>query len=219
MFPLGSVLLPTMVLPLHVFEPRYRELVRRCLAGDGRFGVTLIERGSEVGGGDIRAMAGTVAEIVRAQERPDGRWAVVAVGTERVRVHQWLPDDPHPRALVEDWPDEPSEDDDELAERYRAVVRDLRRVLALAVELGAEADPMVELSRDPTEGSYQLAVVAPLGALDRQRLLTCPGPDARLALAAELLVEQSMLLEARLVDLGSMDGDGGGAGDEDPGRR
>src|SRR5690606_29548107 len=98
MFPLGSVLVPGMVLPLHVFEPRYRALVRDCLAGDGEFGVVLIARGSEVGGGDVRTDAGTLARIVRVDEADDGRFAVVAVGLRRIRVVRWLDDDPYPRA-------------------------------------------------------------------------------------------------------------------------
>ena len=86
MFPLGSVLVPGMILPLHVFEPRYRALVRDCTAGDGEFGVVLIERGSEVGGGDARTDVGTMARIVQADELPDGRFAVGAVGMRRIRV-------------------------------------------------------------------------------------------------------------------------------------
>jgi len=74
MFPLGMVLLPTMVVPIHVFEPRYRKMAGDCLAGDREFGVVLIERGSEVGGGDVRTDVGTVARIIEAQEFPDGRW-------------------------------------------------------------------------------------------------------------------------------------------------
>ena len=105
MFPLGSVLTPGMVLPLHVFEPRYRRLVGDCLEGDGEFGVVLIERGSEVGGGDVRSMVGTMAAIADSSALPDGRWAVVAVGTRRIAVEQWLDDDPYPRAVVRDWPD------------------------------------------------------------------------------------------------------------------
>ncbi|MEN3314917.1 MAG: uncharacterized protein V7605_1151, partial [Acidimicrobiaceae bacterium] len=54
MFPLGTVLFPGLALPLHVFEPRYQSLVQACLDGDGHFGIVLIERGSEVGGGDVR---------------------------------------------------------------------------------------------------------------------------------------------------------------------
>ena len=86
MFPLGAVLFPSMVLPLHVFEPRYRALTRDCLAGDRRFGVVLIERGSEVGGGDVRFSVGTAAQIVEAAELPDGRFALGTVGVQRVRV-------------------------------------------------------------------------------------------------------------------------------------
>ena len=64
MFPLGTVLFPHGVLPLRVFEPRYRLMIAHCLEQDARFGVVLIERGSEVGGGDTRFHVGTVAQIV-----------------------------------------------------------------------------------------------------------------------------------------------------------
>ena len=94
MFPLGTVLLPGMVLPLHVFEPRYRQLVQDCEAGDGEFGVVLIERGSEVGGGDVRTDVGTVAKIVQSQSLPDGRYLLATVGARRLRVERWLDDDP-----------------------------------------------------------------------------------------------------------------------------
>src|SRR5215204_4326060 len=95
MFPLGSVLLPGAVLPLHVFEDRYRELVRDCLAApEHEFGVTMIERGSEVGGGDQRSNVGTVARMAQVAELADGRYALVCIGTRRIRVVAWLPDDP-----------------------------------------------------------------------------------------------------------------------------
>lgn len=200
MFPLGSVLLPGMVLPLHVFEERYRVLVRNCLAGDRQFGVTLIERGSEVGGGDVRAMAGTMAQILQADELPDGRWAVVAVGSHRIRVQGWLPDDPYPVAEVEEWPDVPSADPEGAVDAYTARAAQLRRVLALAVELGADADPMVELADDAEVGSFQIGVLSPIGALDRQRLLTASGVDARLRLLEELLDDQELMIRARLED-------------------
>ena len=80
MFPLGTVLFPHAVLPLHVFEPRYRVMMRRCIDGDGEFGVVLIERGSEVGGGDARFDVGTIARIVQAAELDDGRFAIATVG-------------------------------------------------------------------------------------------------------------------------------------------
>src|SRR5205085_6222751 len=94
MFPLSTVLFPYAPLPLHVFEPRYRALVRDCIAGDGEFGVVLIERGFEVGGGDSRFDVGTVAQLVEAAELDDGRWLLTTVGTRRIRVATWIPDDP-----------------------------------------------------------------------------------------------------------------------------
>ncbi|HBU01458.1 MAG TPA: ATP-dependent protease, partial [Acidimicrobiaceae bacterium] len=97
MFPLGSVALPGVALPLQVFEPRYRALVMTCLTDDRLFGSVLIDRGSEVGGGDQRGDVGTLIRIIQSEELPDGRWAVVGVGIERLRVVEWLPDDPFPR--------------------------------------------------------------------------------------------------------------------------
>ena len=102
MFPLGTVLFPHALLPLHVFEPRYRLMTERVLVDGGEFGVVLIERGSEVGGGDVRFDLGTVARIVRAQQLPDGGYALVTVGIRRIRVTCWLPDDPFPQAEVVD---------------------------------------------------------------------------------------------------------------------
>ena len=68
----------------------------------------LIERGQEVGGGDVRFGMGTVARIVQTAELPDGRWLLDAVGTERIHVTEWLPDDPYPLAMVEAVVDEPA---------------------------------------------------------------------------------------------------------------
>jgi Lon protease-like protein len=197
MFPLGTVLFPSVFLPLHIFEPRYRELARRCTAGDREFGVVLIERGSEVGGDDVRTSVGTVARILEAVELDDGRWVLGTVGTRRIRVRQWLPDDPYPRADVEEWPD--AEPQPAAAEQYAAVRAQLRRVLALKAELAEPAsDATIELSDDPALGSFQIAAVAPLGPADQQRVLLAEGPDERLQLLGVLLAEESDYLAARL---------------------
>ena len=100
LFPLNTVLFPGAVLNLHVFEERYRLMIASCLAGDHRFGVVLIARGSEVGGGDVRHDRGTMATIEVASPTPDGRYGVLARGGDRLRVHSWLDDAPYPRALV-----------------------------------------------------------------------------------------------------------------------
>src|ERR1700749_1084630 len=100
MFPLGSVLFPHEMLPLHVFEMRYREMIAACLKDDGRFGVVLIARGSEVGGGDVRYDRAPRATIEVAAPTPDGRYGVLARGGDLLRVHSWLEDSPYPRAIV-----------------------------------------------------------------------------------------------------------------------
>ncbi len=100
MFPLGSVLFPGLGLPLRVFEPRYREMMADCLDADRSFGVVLIERGSEVGGGEVRHRVATVARILDVSLQEDGTLGVFAVGTSRVEVLEWLPDAPYPAAIV-----------------------------------------------------------------------------------------------------------------------
>jgi Lon protease-like protein len=196
MFPLGTVLLPGAVLPLHVFEPRYRALVADCLAGEPEFGVVLIERGREVGGGDVRRDVGTVARILEVAALPDGRSALVTVGTRRVVVGAWLPDDPYPQAEVEDWPDA----EDELADgAVDGALAQLRRVLALQTELGDPSPPVAtEVSADPVLATYHAAALAPLGPDDQYRILATPGPGARLALLATLLGEAEERLRFRM---------------------
>jgi len=196
MFPLGTVLFPHAFLPLHVFEPRYRELTRTCLAGEREFGVVLIERGSEVGGGDTRFRVGCRARIVQAAELPDGRWVLATVGAGRVRVASWLPEKPYPRAEVDDIEDVSA--GPELDERRNAAERLLRRALALKAELGEPAPPaVVELSGDPTVAAWQLAALAPIGPADAQRVLEADGPAARLVLLAALLDDEVGVLARR----------------------
>lgn len=199
MFPLGTVLVPFAHLPLHIFEPRYRALAQDCLAGDREFGVVLIERGSEVGGGDVRFGVGTVARIVQAVELPDGRWLLDSVGTERFRVRHWLEDDPYPQAEVEALKEEASGPD--AAEARGDVERLLRQVLALQVELGFPApSATVELDGDPAVAAYQAIALSPLGPMDTQGLLEAPDPEARLRLLAGLLDDARDLLARRMAE-------------------
>jgi len=207
MFPLGTVLLPYAHLPLHIFEPRYRALIKDVLAGSGEFGVVLIERGHEVGGGDARFAVGTVARVVQTAELPDGRWLVDAVGTERFRVTEWLPEDPYPQALVEPVEDDPDDEtagpeaQADAAQRRNAVERVLRQVLALQVELGFPAPSAVRsLDDDPATAAFEAALLSPIGPMDAQKVLEAPGTVARLALLESLLDEVRELLARRIAE-------------------
>lgn len=197
MFPLGSVLLPGMALPLRVFEPRYRQMMATVLDMEvPRFGVVLIERGSEVGGGDTRTDVGCLALVHSVQQFDDGQLAVLAVGHQRLSVERWLPDDPHPRAVVRAWPD-PTVPSDQ-GERILSLTDEVTEVAGLAARLTGRQLPEVELDDDPVRRLYQLATLAPLGPLDRLRVLRAPDLTERVGVLSDLVHEQRVLLEARL---------------------
>jgi len=202
MFPLGSVLVPHQVLPLHVFEPRYRALTEACLSADQRFGVVLIERGHEVGGGDVRFGTGTVARIVESGRLEDGGWVLSAVGEQRFRIRSWLAEEPYPSAEVElldgDAPAAGMPTPDELSGRDE-VERALARVAALVAELGVAPPPeAIRLDPDPVRASWEAAAWAPIGPLDRQRVLELDATAARLAELGDLLAGVIEVLAHRL---------------------
>lgn len=217
MFPLGSVLLPGGILPLHVFEPRYRDMIRDCLRADGEpeFGQALISHGWETGGGDDRVMVGTVAQMLQVDAIDENRYALIAVGTRRIRIHAWLPDDPYPLADVEDWPDV-DPDAAGLALNVAASHARVRAARALAAQVAAlladsdETDLVSviggepvdtgddEVSDDPLLATYHLATLAPIGPADRFRLLAAPGPAARLDVLDVILDDVEAMLKFRL---------------------
>jgi uncharacterized protein len=185
MFPLNSVLFPYMPLRLRVFEERYLIMLAELVKDDdARFGVVLIERGREVGGGEQRFGVGTIAEITQlgAQE---GFVGLIAQGSRRFEVVQWLEDAPHPRAEIRELAD--LEWDVGLWELRERTEHLVRRTLAVASEFTENVWPAdVELSPDPVAAAWQLAAIAPLSALDQMALL-------RSMSLAELLVTASEL--------------------------
>lgn len=170
MFPLGSVLLPGMPLPLRLFEPRYLAMIQDVLQHEpARFGVVLIERGHEVGGGDTRFDVGTMAQIEQV-EAGEGLVVLIARGTQRFSVDRWLPDDPFPRAEVSTLP-EPVWDES-LRPVLDAAEHAVRRDLARATEYAELVwGPETVLSDDPVERCWQLAGICMAGPLDQVRLL------------------------------------------------
>lgn len=201
MFPLGMVLLPGGILPLHVFEPRYRQMIINCLQEDGHpeFGQALITHGADAGGGDERAMVGTIAQMVQVEALDGERYALIAIGTRRIRINTWLPDAPYPIADVDDWPDE--EPDAGLSIAVAATHARVQAVLKMAVELGDVSAETVEseISDDPLFATYHLASLAPIGPADRYRLLVAPSPAARLNILDDVLDDVEAMLKFRLI--------------------
>jgi len=206
MFALQSVLLPGSPLPLQVFEPRYLAMLETVIEGDQQMGVVLIERGSEVGGSDVRCDVATMARVVEARRVADGRLLVMALGERRIRVRRWLVDDPHPWAETEDWPDEPEPavtGEPALIDELAGLVTEARR-LAFRLQGGHlaqaedEAPRPVELGRDPALASFRAAALAPLGPLDRFEVLSTPTATERLMVAHRLVTDATELLRARI---------------------
>lgn len=216
MFPLGSVLLPGEVMTLHVFEPRYRRLVIDCLAGAGTsdgtgdgtgeaaaadFGIVLIERGSEVGGGDVRADGATRARIVRVDPLDGGRFAVIVEGLRRIRVERWLADDPYPRADVSEWPDAPCGDSRDAMDSIQLRLDTVRDLLVATTDFQATAPPLPRIDRDDDVlASFQLGALAPIGPADRYRVLVAPTPEERMNVLHRVLDDAEAALRFRLTD-------------------
>ncbi len=204
MFPLEVALLPDDDLPLRIFEPRYSQLVSDCLAADDPvFGVVLIAAGREVGGGDDRYDVGTLARIVEHQGLGGGKYTLRCRVSERIRVLQWLPDDPYPRASVQSWPDEPGE-----AVSGESIGNLEDRVMSLfellASGRGVELPPRdmlfagVALADTPGEKLYALASRVPMGQADRYAVLAAASPDARLRALSEAIDTVTAMIEFQL---------------------
>ena len=179
MFPLQSALLPGETLPLNIFEPRYARLVQDCIAmPDPAFGVVLISQGLEIGGGDVRSEIGALAHISEYADLGMGQYQLLASVGERIRVVEWLPDDPYPRAIVQAWPDEPGPP--VTAERIGEVVDGIlglfgRIIAARGGRLRSDALAVdADIADDPSRHIYALAARVPMGQADRYAVLAAP---------------------------------------------
>jgi Lon protease-like protein len=207
MFPLGMVLLPGGLLPLHVFEPRYRQMLDDCLIASDppEFGQVLITRGREAGGGDERALVGTVAQVLQVEPLDEGRAALLAAGTRRIRIVEWLPDDPYPIAEVADWRDEDDMPSD-FGGHLEAATSRVRAARVLAARLddvttqvpADDSEELADVSDDPVLATHHLAALAPIGPADRYRLLTASGPSERLRRLDTILDDVEAMMNFRL---------------------
>jgi Lon protease-like protein len=204
MFPLESALLPDQDLPLRIFEPRYGALVRRCIDRDEPFGVVLISQGREVGGGDARCDVGVLSRIAEHADLGAGRYVLRCRTGERIRVCEWLPDDPYPRATVTPWPDEPG---DSVTDAQLLDLED--RVIALFERI-AEAreaqlpDRALLLGHDETDTTdvgqrlFALASRIPIGTADRYAVLSARSAADRFAALSEAVDALADMVEFQL---------------------
>ena len=203
MFPLEVAMLPGEELPLRIFEPRYTALVSDCLATDDpAFGVVLISAGREVGGGDSRSDVGTLAHITECADFGDGRYRLRCVMAERIKVVEWQPDDPYPRAAVKVWPDEPGAavDVDAIRDVEERMVALFERI---ATARGAQVNPRdivagADQSGDPARWLYALASRVPMGQADRYAVLAAPTVVARVTALRDAVETVTAMVEFEL---------------------
>jgi Lon protease-like protein len=203
MFPLGSVLFPSMPLTLRIFEERYLKLLGDLMGSDRpEFGVVLVSRGSEVGGSDNRMSVGTIASVTEIGTT-DEFLGLESHGSRRFTVTDWLPDDPYPIAEIEFLPDLIW--DDNLMPARVHLESQVRKLLALASEFGDllfGAD--IALSDDPMDAVWQMAGILPIGELDRFDLLRSQSAEELIAQTYEIVTTAEETLRAMLTG----DGDG-----------
>lgn len=199
LFPLGTVLFPGLVMPLHVFEERYRALVRHLLElpdGSPRvFGVVAIRRGWEVqhvGGAITLHDVGCTAEVRQITAHPDGRFDLVTVGRSRFSITRIVADDaPYLQAEVSYLPEESGDEAkvDRLGPQVLAAFRAyLRLIRTDAAEIGEQ------LPDNPLVLSHLIAATASLTLAERQHLLALPDTAGRLRAELDLMHREIGLL-------------------------
>ncbi|TDD83041.1 LON peptidase substrate-binding domain-containing protein [Actinomadura rubrisoli] len=197
LFPLGTVLFPGLVLPLHLFEERYRLMVGDLLERPEprRFGVVGIELGHEVGNESARRLAevGCVAELHDVTAHPDGRYDIMTIGTRRFRLKGLDRSRPYLQGEVEFLPEEPGTGAAPVARRVRRLFLLYRELLAVA---GVGIADEIELPDDPVRLSYVIAASVVLDGHDKQRLLECEDAALRLAAERDLLARENRILDS-----------------------
>lgn len=193
-FPLNTVLFPGQLLPLYIFEDRYRLMIRRCLADDVPFGVALIKEGREVGEMAIPHPVGTIARIVESAYLPDGNMNIITVGVERFRILRLLYDQPYLRGEVEPLPLAEADDPAaaaELARRVRTLAIRYIELIAKAAGLQIQLDKVPDA---PHQIGYLAAVAMQIDNREKQELLNTSSLNQILSRELTLLNRENALL-------------------------
>ncbi|HEX2915666.1 MAG TPA: LON peptidase substrate-binding domain-containing protein [Chloroflexia bacterium] len=200
LFPLNTVLFPQMILPLHIFEQRYRAMINECLKNDTPFGVLLINEGDEVEEGHESALTarpyqvGTLARITEVTKVPDGRMLIMTVGAERFRLLEYRNDKTYMTGDIETWPDEvPSASEIEL--EASAVREAFEEYLTILMELAGKEIQGLEIPDEPSTLSYLIPNWLHISLKDKQRLLEAPDSLARLQIELQILKGETAFFE------------------------
>lgn len=190
LFPLETVLFPGVTLPLHIFEPRYKQMITRCLHLKQPFGVVLIKEGIEVGGHAEPFPIGTVAAIQHALRFADGRMLLTTEGQQRFRISSIVQREPYLVANVELLDEQPTPDTHASAARIRTLYAKHHAALTYATGSAPELD---DLPDDPVALSYHLAEQFHVVYRSKQQLLEAD-LDERLAAIADALERELRFL-------------------------
>ncbi len=198
LFPLGTVLFPGLVLPLHVFEQRYRDLVQDLLAlpePERQFGVVAIRQGREVGADGVTALheVGCTAALRTAQEHPDGTYDVVTVGAGLFHLDGLVHDRSYLVGDVTFRPDALG-DADEAAVLAGSVRVGFAAYVAALSAAGAGVAELPELPEDPLVLGHLVAATALLDLDERQALLAAPDGVARLRADLRMLRREVVIV-------------------------
>jgi Lon protease-like protein len=201
LFPLGAVLYPGMLLPLHIFEERYRQLVRDLLDGaePRRFGVIAIRKGRETGIDGVHSLyeIGCIATVRRVDEHEDGRFDIVTVGTQRFRLLTLDRTRPYLQGEVEMLADEPA--DPAAAEpAVRVIQAAFREYLDALTEWGGATVRLEDLPDEPELLSFIVAAAMVIDLPERQAMLAEPGTLRRLAMQRVLLSRETAMLRTTI---------------------
>ena len=183
LFPLNTVLFPGQLLPLHIFEPRYRQLIGECIQHGQPFGVVLIRSGEEVGEAAEPVEVGTTAQIVQVESIADDRMNILCVGKARFRILELLHDKPYLSGRIEWWPWEPFQAGSADVDRIR---RQLDRYVRTLAE-NTEGQLELTLPDEPATLANIAASVLQVESSEKQRLLITSSISAMLLEVAALL--------------------------------
>jgi Lon protease-like protein len=196
MFPLNTVLYPGAALNLHIFEPRYRQMIAECLDANEAFGVVLIRDGDEAGDPDVQPHAiGTTAEIVDVTPLPSGRYYISSTGGRRFRISEVVAREPYLLCEVE-FIEEGQGDAGAIDALLAEIAVEFREYLSLIVEFSGNPSES-GLPPDPVRASYAVAETLQVADTLKQQLLELDSAEERLE--AELGFLRRLLPQLRLL--------------------